>query len=219
MEERGTPAPSYRYTYLCASDTFIDGLLDKEDWFTFRLSQGESYRVEKEQCLSEGAAFPSVIKQKGQFHTGAPVSQDTLNAILERRYFVTYGRPDYRSFATLWAEQEEGQEGLRGTLRPKDREKRIELSVEIMTQKIADILRQRHEKPWAVSGLSVMLLLMHDTKDTLLTLADELDLLHYKTLNKKIWRKKYGTKFLSPRLWKRPWRCLATKKCRPLKQL
>lgn len=192
------PAPSYRYTYLCASDTFIDGLLDKEDWFTFRLPQGESYRVEKEQCLSEGAAFPSVIKQKGQFHTGAPVSQDTLNAILERRYFVTYGRPDYRSFATLWAEQEEGQEGLRGTLRPKDREKRIELSVEIMTQKIADILRKRHEKPWAVSGLSVMLLLMHDTKDALLALADELDLLHYKTLNKENLAEKIRDEILKP---------------------
>ena len=44
---------SYRFDYMCASDTYIDGLADKEAWFTFRMGEGCQYRIEIEKRLPE----------------------------------------------------------------------------------------------------------------------------------------------------------------------
>ena len=44
---------SYFYDYMCASDTYINKLADKDGWFTFRSGDGSQYRVEIEMRMKE----------------------------------------------------------------------------------------------------------------------------------------------------------------------
>ena len=42
-QEEESETAAYYYGFLCASDTFIDGLAEKEAWFTFRPGEGADF--------------------------------------------------------------------------------------------------------------------------------------------------------------------------------
>ena len=82
---------SYRYDYMCASDTYIDSLADKEPWFTFRPGDGCQYRIEIEKRLPYIISCPSVIKQKGSAQILEWTDPDIVNKRLKQRYPINYG--------------------------------------------------------------------------------------------------------------------------------
>ena len=79
-------AASIHYDCLCASDTFIDGLADREKWFTFRPGDGRQYRVEIEERREEPIRCPVVIQQKAAPQGPGWLDLETVNGELSQRY-------------------------------------------------------------------------------------------------------------------------------------
>ena len=104
-------AASLRYDCLCASDTFIDGLADQEEWFTFRPGDGRQYRVEIEERREEPIRCPVVVKQKAAPQGPGWSDLETVNGELSQRYPLQWGEPDYRTFAELAEESKEANMG------------------------------------------------------------------------------------------------------------
>lgn len=119
---------SYYYDYMCAPDTYIDTLADTEGWFTFRPGNGEEYRVEIEKRLPDKIQRPFVLKQKENRQIREWSDMEAVNGKLRKRYPVTYGDPDYRTFAELKEEQSAGRFGIKGAENPVDRTERNEKS-------------------------------------------------------------------------------------------
>lgn len=223
---------SYRFDYMCASDTYIDSLADKEAWFTFRMGEGCQYRIEIEKRLPEPISYPSVIKQKGCAQIREWTDTDTMNERLRQRYPIHYGEPDYRNFDELRKDPEIKNKGINGAEKPVDRTDRQERSTESklkdfseqviqlyaqqMTEKITSQVKNIKESDDAgVDELRSLLeetewkmkkevreklfgypgeeesrepdikeFLLGATREELLEMAEDLELTHYKSLNK-----------------------------------
>ncbi len=143
-EEGTTGRITFRYGYMCSSDIFIDSLIKKEEWFTFRPGDGRQYRVEIEERLADPIPFPSVLKQKGEPEVCGWSDRETVNQRLEQYDPIHYGKPDYRSFAELKKEREEGGKGLTGARRPKDRTDRTKLSASAQLKNFAHMLNDNY---------------------------------------------------------------------------
>ena len=150
LREWGEDRPAVRkwnYDYLCASDFFIDSLLDGEEWFTFRTGSGGEYRAETEKSLPQEKPFPFLIKQSGKPEWE---NMEAANNCLQERFTVTYGDPDYSSFEQLRLSAENGSCGLNGALEPKSRMERSRRSpqslMKEMVEKFRDILDLYAEK-------------------------------------------------------------------------
>jgi hypothetical protein len=135
---------AFSYSYLCASDTYINSLADKEAWFTFRPGDKCQYRVEIEKRLAEGIPFPVIIRQKGDSPECLWSDIEAVNRILEQRYPLHYGKPDYRVFEELWKDVEKNKRGISGASHPKDRTDRNEGCADSMMKGTADVLLQRY---------------------------------------------------------------------------
>ncbi len=143
-EEGATGLTTFYCSYMCPSDTFIDGLIKKEEWFTFRPGDGHQYRVEVEERLTESIPFPSVLKQKGDLQVCGWSDREAVNQRLEQYDPIHYGKPDYRSFEELKKEREEGGRGLTGARRPKDRTDRTKLSASAQLKNFAHMLNDNY---------------------------------------------------------------------------
>ena len=132
------------YDYMCASDTFVDGLADKEEWFTFRPGDGTQYRVEIEKRLPDPIACPLIIKEKANPQECCWQDMETVNRRLEQRYPIRYGEPDYRMFTELREDVELYNRGIAGASHPADRTDRNELSGRSLIQATADTLLQHY---------------------------------------------------------------------------
>lgn len=131
---------SYYYDYMCAPDTYVDTLTVTEEWFTFRPGNGEEYRVEIEKRLPDRIPWPSVLKQKGSRPVREWSDTEAVNGKLRKRYPVSYGEPDYRTFAELAEEQSAGRCGIKGAEKPTDRTERNEKSGNSMMKDFAEKL-------------------------------------------------------------------------------
>ena len=137
---------SYRYDYMCASDTYIDSLADKEPWFTFRTGDGCQYRVEIEKRLPDIISYPSVIKQKECAQIREWLDTDTMNERLRQCYTINYGEPDYRNFQELRKDLESEKKGITGSKNPADRTERQEKSADSMMRDFAERMIQLYSQ-------------------------------------------------------------------------
>ncbi len=133
---------SYRYDYMCASDTYIDSLADKEPWFTFRPGDGCQYRIEIEKRLPYIISCPSVIKQKGCAQILEWTDTDIVNKRLKQRYPINYGEPDYRNFDELKKNLEIRNKGINGAENPVDKTDRQEQSAQSMVRDFSEQIIQ-----------------------------------------------------------------------------
>ena len=137
-------AASFRYDCLCASDTFIDGLADQEEWFTFRPGDGRQYRVEIEERREEPICCPVVVKQKAAPQGPGWSDLETVNGELSQRCPLQWGEPDYRTFAELAEESKEGKYGITVACRPEDRTERRQVSAESKMRTFANTVMQEY---------------------------------------------------------------------------
>ena len=137
-------AASFRYDCLCASDTFIDGLADQEEWFTFRPGDGRQYRVEIEERREEPIRCPVVVKQKAAPQGPGWSDLETVNGELSQRCPLQWGEPDYRTFAELAEESKEGKYGITVACRPEDRTERRQVSAESKMRTFANTVMQEY---------------------------------------------------------------------------
>lgn len=178
------------YDYMCASDTFVDGLADKEEWFTFRPGDGTQYRVEIEKRLPDSIACPLIIKEKVNPQECCWQDMETVNRRLEQRYPIRYGEPDYRMFTELREDVELYNRGLTGASHPVDRTDRNELSGRSLIQATADTLLQYYSNEMKDKLLKesrhpdIRAFLSEESKKTLQEMTEDLHLTRYKSLNK-----------------------------------
>ncbi len=137
---------SYHYDYMCASDTYIDSMADKEPWFTFRPGDGCQYRVEIEKRLPDFISYPSVIKQKGCAQIREWLDTDAMNERMRQCYTIHYGEPDYRNFQELRKDLESEKKGITGSKNPADRTERQEKSADSMMRDFAERMIQLYSQ-------------------------------------------------------------------------
>ena len=115
---------NYYYDFESAPDTFVNELLETEEWFTFKVQSEEKetlqYRIEIEKMLEQPwvmkdgqkhvAAEPVIVKQVGGENDWSNLQ--AKNDVLASDYFLQYGDSEYKFFRELQAELAAGKQGI-----------------------------------------------------------------------------------------------------------
>lgn len=150
------------YDYMCASDTFVDGLADKEEWFTFRPGDESQYRVEIEKRLPDPIACPLIIKEKANSQECCWQDVEIVNRRLEQRYPIRYGEPDYRMYQSL---KESRHPDIRAFLLEESKKTLQEMAEDLHLTRykslnktdLAEMIRDEVLKPEVMAGRMLLL--------------------------------------------------------------
>ena len=181
----------YNFDYWCSSDTYIDDLMGREPWFTFRTGKEKEYRVTIEKCVTDEKPYPYILKQKESPDSRTWMDVEKANQELRGQFQVTYGDPDYRTFDELKQEMKTGSFGLRGAEKPVSRAERNEKSTETKLREFADLLQKhlaenRNTLDRYARNPEMTAILSSWTKEELKNLAEDLELKGYHSLKKDI---------------------------------
>ncbi len=181
----------YNFDYWCSSDTYIDDLMGREPWFTFRTGKEKEYRVTIEKCVTDEKPYPYILKQKESPDSRTWMDVEKANQELRGQFQVTYGDPDYRTFGELKQEMKTGSFGLRGAEKPVSRAERNEKSTETKLREFADLLQKhlaenRNTLDRYARNPEMTAILSSWTKEELKNLAEDLELKGYHSLKKDI---------------------------------
>lgn len=135
----------YDFDYMCASDTFIDGLVDEEKWFTLRVQGEAEYRVTIEKCLEGADAhYPVILKQKEHTEIQRWTDIAKWNSYLEDVFCVSYGKADYRTYTEIVEELKNGGSGLCGSYEAISREEHNKKSPATGLKELASMLVEKY---------------------------------------------------------------------------
>lgn len=181
----------YNFDYWCSSDTYIDDLMGREPWFTFRTGKEKEYRVTIEKCVTDEKPYPYILKQKESPDSRTWMDVEKANQELRGQFQVTYGDPDYRTFDELKQEMKTGSFGLRGAEKPVSRAERNEKSSETKLREFADLLQKhlaenRNAQERYTRNPEMAEIMSSWTKEELKSLAEDLELKGYHSLKKDI---------------------------------
>lgn len=198
----------YNFDYWCSSDTYIDDLMGREPWFTFRTGKEKEYRVTIEKCVTDEEPYPRILKQKESPDSGSWMDVEKANQELRGQFQVTYGDPDYRTFGELKQEMKTGSFGLRGAEKPVSRAERNEKSTETKLREFADLLQKhlaenRNTLDRYARNPEMTAILSSWTKEELKNLAEDLELKGYHSLKKDILVGKIKEELLKPSVMER----------------
>lgn len=171
----------YNFDYWCSSDTYIDDLMGREPWFTFRTGKEKEYRVTIEKCVTDEKPYPYILKQKESPDSRTWMDVEKANQELRGQFQVTYGDPDYRTFDELKQEMKTGSFGLRGAEKPVSRAERNEKSSETKLREFADLLQKhlaetRNAQERYTRNPEMAEIMSSWTKEELKSLAEDLEL-------------------------------------------
>lgn len=174
----------YNFDYWCSSDTYIDDLMGREPWFTFRTGKEKEYRVTIEKCVTDEKPYPYILKQKESPNSRTWMDVEKANQELRGQFQVTYGDPDYRTFDELKQEMKTGSFGLRGAEKPVSRTERNEKSSETKLREFADLLQKhlaenRNAQERYTRNPEMAEIMSSWTKAELKNLAEDLELKGY----------------------------------------
>ncbi len=198
----------YNFDYWCSSDTYIDDLMGREPWFTFRTGKEKEYRVTIEKCVTDEEPYPRILKQKESPDSGSWMDVEKANQELRGQFQVTYGDPDYRTFGELKQEMKTGSFGLRGAEKPVSRAERNEKSTETKLREFADLLQKhlaenRNAQERYTRNPEMAEIMSSWTKEELKSLAEDLELKGYHSLKKDILVGKIKEELLKPSVMER----------------
>ena len=198
----------YNFDYWCSSDTYIDDLMGREPWFTFRTGKEKEYRVTIEKCLTDEKPYPYILKQKESPDSRTWMDVEKANQELRGQFQVTYGDPDYRTFDELKQEMKTGSFGLRGAEKPVSRAERNEKSSETKLREFADLLQKhlaenRNAQERYTRNPEMAEIMSSWTKEELKSLAEDLELKGYHSLKKDILVGKIKEELLKPSVMER----------------
>lgn len=135
--------PTWQYDLLESSETYIDEFMEQEEWFSYYAREERSYRVTIEKTVETEGAYPVVLKWKGECGQAETIEDlDVLNAVLQRKYVVTYGEIEFLQQRQLYEKFTSGEEGLCGSKNPINDECRTYKSV---SSKMKDFAEQLQE--------------------------------------------------------------------------
>lgn len=198
----------YNFDYWCSSDTYIDDLMGREPWFTFRTGKEKEYRVTIEKCVTDEKPYPYILKQKESPDSRTWMDVEKANQELRGQFQVTYGDPDYRTFDELKQEMKTGSFGLRGAEKPVSRTERNEKSSETKLREFADLLQKhlaenRNAQERYTRNPEMAEIMSSWTKEELKSLAEDLELKGYHSLKKDILVGKIKEELLKPSVMER----------------
>lgn len=198
----------YNFDYWCSSDTYIDDLMGREPWFTFRTGKEKEYRVTIEKCVTDEKPYPYILKQKESPNSRTWMDVEKANQELRGQFQVTYGDPDYRTFDELKQEMKTGSFGLRGAEKPVSRTERNEKSSETKLREFADLLQKhlaenRNAQERYTRNPEMAEIMSSWTKEELKSLAEDLELKGYHSLKKDILVGKIKEELLKPSVMER----------------
>lgn len=198
----------YNFDYWCSSDTYIDDLMGREPWFTFRTGKEKKYRVTIEKCVTDEKPYPYILKQKESPDSRTWMDVEKANQELRGQFQVTYGDPDYRTFDELKQEMKTGSFGLRGAEKPVSRTERNEKSSETKLREFADLLQKhlaenRNAQERYTRNPEMAEIMSSWTKAELKNLAEDLELKGYHSLKKDILVCKIKEELLKPSVMER----------------
>ena len=198
----------YNFDYWCSSDTYIDDLMGREPWFTFRTGKEKEYRVTIEKCVTDEKPYPYILKQKESPDSRTWMDVEKANQELRGQFQVTYGDPDYRTFDELKQEMKTGSFGLRGAEKPVSRAERNEKSSETKLREFADLLQKhlaenRNAQERYTRNPEMAEIMSSWTKEELKSLAEDLELKGYHSLKKDILAGKIKEELLKPSVMER----------------
>lgn len=198
----------YNFDYWCSSDTYIDDLMGREPWFTFRTGKEKEYRVTIEKCVTDEKPYPYILKQKESPDSRTWMDVEKANQELRGQFQVTYGDPDYRTFDELKQEMKTGSFGLRGAEKPVSRAERNEKSSETKLREFADLLQKhlaenRNAQERYSRNPEMAEIMSSWTKEELKSLAEDLELKGYHSLKKDILVGKIKEELLKPSVMER----------------
>lgn len=198
----------YNFDYWCSSDTYIDDLMGREPWFTFRTGKEKEYRVTIEKCVTDEKPYPYILKQKESPDSRTWMDVEKANQELRGQFQVTYGDPDYRTFDELKQEMKTGSFGLRGAEKPVSRAERNEKSSETKLREFADLLQKhlaenRNAQERYTRNPEMAEIMSSWTEEELKSLAEDLELKGYHSLKKDILVGKIKEELLKPSVMER----------------
>lgn len=198
----------YNFDYWCSSDTYIDDLMGREPWFTFRTGKEKEYRVTIEKCVTDEKPYPYILKQKEGPDRRTWMDVEKANQELRGQFQVTYGDPDYRTFGELKQEMKTSSFGLRGAEKPVSRAERNEKSTETKLREFADLLQKhlaenRNAQERYTRNPEMAEIMSSWTKEELKSLAEDLELKGYHSLKKDILVGKIKEELLKPSVMER----------------
>ena len=198
----------YNFDYWCSSDTYIDDLMGREPWFTFRTGKEKEYRVTIEKCVTDEKPYPYILKQKESPDSRTWMDVEKANQELRGQFQVTYGDPDYRTFDELKQEMKTGSFGLRGAEKPVSRTERNEKSSETKLREFADLLQKhlaenRNAQERYTRNPEMAEIMSSWTEEELKSLAEDLELKGYHSLKKDILVGKIKEELLKPSVMER----------------
>ncbi|MGL5436573.1 MAG: IS1096 element passenger TnpR family protein [Lachnospiraceae bacterium] len=103
---------AFYYDRASAPETFINDLLDSEEWFSFYWGADISCRVTIEKRLDDFSYSYACVQR----FRGISANIEDVNDILEKRYAVSYGESDFRNRDDLLNGISSGTNGLTGSL-------------------------------------------------------------------------------------------------------
>lgn len=134
---------SWQYDWTEASETYINEYMEQEEWFSYSIADGASYRVMIEKILDISTNAPSVIKYKG-ICSGETAEYDLeeMNSHLLETYSVTYKNVECRKQEAWYERYACGEKGLPAKVHPKNDPKKIKKSVDSRMREFSDTIRE-----------------------------------------------------------------------------
>ncbi|GEM_PF-975918 len=131
---------AFYYDRASAAETFINDLLDSEEWFSFYWGTGTSCRITIEKRLEEVPLTGiGVLTSKG-----LSADIDDVNDVLKKQYAVRYGEADFRSRADLLDGIDSGSFGLTGSLEAVSKTDNYKKSADHYMGEIARLMNIKH---------------------------------------------------------------------------
>lgn len=135
---------SWHYDLAEATRTWIDELMEQEEWFSYTLADGTSYRVTIERTKQEQELpYPVIIKSKGCLEKDGEI--ENLNSICKSKFYVNYGLPQPVSQKQLYEYFDAGNSGLSGNLHPINNPEDVQKCSRTILSDFAQQIRELHD--------------------------------------------------------------------------
>lgn len=112
----------WNYDLAEAAETWIDELLEQEEWFSYTLPEvagnSISFRITIEGTVMEEIPYPMILKCRGNQADTETVDIERLNQRLKELFYVTYGFPESLSQRKLYEKIDAGNIGFLGNRHP-----------------------------------------------------------------------------------------------------
>ena len=130
---------NWKYDLLDSSETFIDELLEQEEWFTYRNGSSCEFRVTIEAVQSAGNVYPELLKCKGESPEAIAVENlDEMNSELRKKFTVCYDSGGFLSQKEWYERLEKKQYGLSAWADPVNDKSKIKKSADSMMRELAE---------------------------------------------------------------------------------